>query len=250
MNKRGIELKVVRPRRLYEQIADHVRELVLNGTFPPGSALPPERELAEIVGVSRPSIREALIALEVMGLVESRQGGGNYVRTDAGALRMIPLAGGRDLGPGPIEQFEARRVIEVACAKLAAQRATKEDVINLEHCLMRMRDLVARNASPAVEHRYFHTTLASISQNQIFASTVAELWRVRDSELWDTLRQKVDNAESWRLGIEFREQLVSAIRDRNPAAAVEIMNNHFNRVGDLYFGLLPEPGEATKGGRE
>ena len=142
MNKRRIELKVVRPRRLYEQIAEHVRELVLNGTFPPGSVLPPERELAEIIGVSRPSIREALIALEVMGLVESRQGGGNYVRADAGILRMIPLAGGRDLGPGPIEQFEARRAIELACVKLAAQRATEDDIRNLEDCLDRMRDLI------------------------------------------------------------------------------------------------------------
>lgn len=246
MNKRSIELRVVRPKRLYEQIADHVRELVLNGTFPPGSALPPERELADIIGVSRPSIREALIALEVMGLVESRQGGGNYVRTDAGILRMIPLAGGRDLGPGPIEQFEARRVIEMACAKLAAQRATDEDILNLEQCLVRMRDLVARNASPAAEHRYFHTTIASISQNQIFASTVAELWRVRDGELWDTLRQKVDNAESWRLGIEFRAHLIDAIRARNSAAAVAIMSDHFNRMGELYFGLAPEADETPR----
>lgn len=246
MNKRNIDLKVVRPRRLYEQIADHVRELVLNGTFPPGSALPAERELAEIIGVSRPSIREALIALEVMGLVESRQGGGNYVRADAGSLRMIPFAGARDLGPGPIEQFEARRVIEVACAKLAARRATKEDILNLEQCLVRMRDLVTRNASPAAEHKYFHVTLAGISQNQVFASTVGELWRIRDGELWDTLRQKVDNAESWQLGIEFREQLVNAIRSRDAAAAVAIMSKHFDRVGDLYFGLPPETDDTNR----
>lgn len=246
MNKRSIELRVVRPRRLYEQVADHVRELVLNGTFPPGSALPPERELAEIIGVSRPSIREALIALEVMGLVESRQGGGNYVRADASVLRMIPLAKGRDLGPGPIEQFEARRAIELACAKLAAQRATEEDILNLERCLARMRDLVARNVSPAAEHRYFHTTLASISQNHIFASTIAELWRVRDGELWDTLRQKVDNVESWQLGIAFRARLIEAIRHRKPGAAVAIMRDHFNRIGELYFGLPPETDEPNR----
>ncbi len=217
----------------------------MDGTFPPGSALPPERELAEIIGVSRPSIREALIALEVMGLVESRQGGGNYVRTDAGALRMIPL-GGRDLGPGPIEQFEARRVVEVACARLAAQRANDEDINNLEQCLVRMRELVARNGSPAAEHRHFHTALASISRNQIFASTVAELWRVRDSELWDTLRQKVDNAESWQMGLEFRARLIAAIRRRDAAAAVAIMGEHFDRVGELYFGLPPEADEENR----
>jgi DNA-binding FadR family transcriptional regulator len=246
MNKRSIELQIVRPKRLYEQVADHVRELVLDGTFPPGSALPPERELAEIIGVSRPSIREALIALEVMGLVESRQGGGNFVRGDASTLRMIPLAKGRDLGPGPIEQFEARRTIELACAKLAAERASNEDIHNLEQCLVRMRELVARDVSPAAEHKYFHTTLANISQNQIFASTVAELWRVRDGKLWDTLRQKVDNNESWQLGIEFRARLIDAIRDRDPAAAVAIMGDHFDRIGELYFGMAPESDKTSR----
>ncbi|MBD0416857.1 FadR/GntR family transcriptional regulator [Oryzicola mucosus] len=246
MHKRSIEFQVVRPRRLYEQVADHVRELVLDGTFPPGSALPPERELAEIIGVSRPSIREALIALEVMGLVESRQGGGNYVRADAGGLRMIPLSKGRDLGPGPIEQFEARRTIELTCAKLAAQRATPEDVLDLEQCLVRMKDLVARDVSPAAEHRCFHMTLANISQNQIFASAVAELWRVRDGKLWDTLRQKVDNKESWQLGIKFRAQLIHAIRNGNPAAAVAIMSDHFDRIGELYFGLAPQSDKTSR----
>ncbi|TKT75713.1 FadR/GntR family transcriptional regulator [Aquamicrobium sp. LC103] len=246
MHKGKLELQVVRPRRLYEQVADHVRELVLDGTFPPGSALPPERELAEIIGVSRPSIREALIALEVMGLVESRQGGGNFVRGDASSLRMIPLSKGRDLGPGPIEQFEARRTIELACAKLAAERASDEDILKLEQCLVRMRGLVSRNVSPAPEHKYFHTALANISQNQIFASTVAELWRVRDGKLWDTLRQKVDNNESWQLGIEFRERLIDAIRDRDSAAAAAIMAEHFDRMGALYFGLAPESGKTSR----
>lgn len=243
MNKRSIGLQVVRPKRLYEQIAEHVRELVLNGTFPPGSALPPERELAEIIGVSRPSIREALIALEVRGLVESRQGGGNYVRSDVNALRIIPMD--RDLGPGPIEQFEARRVIELASAKLAAQRASEGEILNLERCLERMQALVERNVSPAEEHKYFHCALASMSQNQIFASAVADLWRVRGGELWDTLRLKVDNAESWRLGLAFRTRLIEALRRRDAPAAGAILNDHFNRVGELYFGLLPEPDQST-----
>ncbi|MBM6595322.1 FadR/GntR family transcriptional regulator [Microvirga pudoricolor] len=246
MQKKNIELQIVRPRRLYEQVADHVRERVLDGTFPPGSALPPERELAEIIGVSRPSIREALIALEVMGLVESRPGGGNFVRSDANNLRIIPLAKGWDLGPGPIEQFEARRTIELACAKLAADRASGEDIQNLEQCLARMKDLVAQNVSPAAEHKYFHTALANISRNQIFASTVSELWRVRDGKLWDTLRQKVENIESWQAGIEFRASLIDAIRNRDPMTAAVIMGDHFDRMGELYFGLAPESGNTSR----
>lgn len=246
MSKQNIGLKVVRPRRLYEQIVEHVRGLVLDGTFPPGSALPPERELAEIIGVSRPSIREALIALETMGWVESRQGGGNYVRADAGNLRMIPVGGENDLGPGPLEQFEARRTIEPACARLAAIRASEEDIRTLEECLERMRRLVARGDSPAAEHRVFHTALANASQNQILASTVGELWRVRQGALWSTLREKVDNPASWQLGIAFRERLIAALRRRDAAAASAAVTEHFNRVGELYFGLPAEPEETSR----
>lgn len=228
-------LRVVRPKRLYEQIAEQIRELISNGTFPPGSALPPERELAEMVGVSRPSIREALIALETIGLTEARAGG-NFVRADAGGLQMIPIGNKGDLGPGVLEQFEARRAIEIACAELAAQRATAEELGLLRESLQRMTELVAGGLSPAAEHREFHTQLASASHNQILTAAVSELWRVRQGAMWSSLRGKVENAESWALGIAFRERLLAAITARDPQEAAAATRDHFDRVGAMYFG--------------
>lgn len=229
-------LRIVRPRRLYEQIAEQIRGLISDGTFAPGAALPSERELAERVGVSRPSIREALIALETMGLIETRQGGGNYIREDAGALKAIPLGTKGDLGPGTLEQFEARKAIECAAAELAALRAEPADIEALAASLERMRGLVERGESPVAEHRVFHTALAAASRNQILAAAVAELWRVRDGAMWTTLRQKVDTVESWLLGIRFREQLIAALRRRDPASVLAAMKAHFDRVEHMYFG--------------
>jgi DNA-binding FadR family transcriptional regulator len=92
----------------------------------------------------------------------------------------------------------------------------------------------------------FHTVLANASQNQILASTVAELWRVRQGALWSTLREKVDNPASWQLGIAFRERLIAALRRQDAAAALAAMTEHFNRVGELYFGLPAEPEETSR----
>src|SRR5687767_9663312 len=92
-------LRLVRPKRMYEQIAEQIEALIRDGTFDPGKRLPGERELAERIGVSRPSLREALIALETAGLIETRMGDGTYVRAELGATPVFPLATGRDLGP-------------------------------------------------------------------------------------------------------------------------------------------------------
>jgi GntR family transcriptional regulator, transcriptional repressor for pyruvate dehydrogenase complex len=227
-------LKVVRPKRIYEQIAEQIETLVRDGTFAPGARLPGERELAEMLGVSRPSLREALIALETAGLIETRIGDGTYVRTDLAGGRVFPLSG-RDMGPGPLEQFEARRAVECAAAELAATRADAEDRAVLSASLARMRTLVASGTNPADEHRVFHVRLGDASRNGILAGAVRELWRLRQEPMWDLLRRKVENPASWNAGIAFRSRLMDAIDARDGAAARREMETHFDRVGRMYF---------------
>ena len=114
-------LQTIEPRRLYRQIAEQLRGLIGSGEYPVGSRLPPERDLALQLGVSRPSVREALIALEVEGLVEVRMGSGIYViarRAGATAARVEPEL-------SPFEIIRARQLIECELAALAA--AQQED---------------------------------------------------------------------------------------------------------------------------
>ena len=114
----------IEPRRLYRQIADQIRALIKRGEFVAGSRLPPERDLARQLGVSRPSVREALIALEVEGLVDVRIGSGIYVRApDAAAASHA-----QDAAAGPFELLRARYVIESECAALAAKSAKRAQV--------------------------------------------------------------------------------------------------------------------------
>jgi DNA-binding FadR family transcriptional regulator len=224
---------------MYEQIAEQIEALIRDGTFAPGKRLPGERELADRIGISRPSLREALIALETAGLIETRVGDGTYVRADLAPTPVFPLATGRDLGPGTLEQFEARRALECAAAELAAPRATAAERAVLQSCLDRMDALVARGENPAAEHRVFHVALVDAAHNQIFSRLVRELWRAREGAMWETLRLKVENAESWRAGLVFRQQLMEALAARDGAAARALVEAHFHRVGRKYF----DPGE-------
>jgi DNA-binding FadR family transcriptional regulator len=228
-------LAIVRPKRLYEQIAEQVEGLIRAGAFQEGRRLPSERELAEQLGVSRPSIREALIALEAAKLIETRIGDGTYVRQIAGAAPVFPLGSSDDMGPGTLEQFEARRAIECTVAELAAGRATAADIKILRDCLTRMRAQISSGRSPAEQHLEFHTRLAEASRNSILAGAVRELWRLRQGQMWDLLRRRVENAESWDRGIEFRERLVAALASRDARRARKEMQRHFDRVAKLYF---------------
>ena len=115
-------LQLVEPRRLYRQIADQIAGLIAAGEFPPGSRLPAERELAAKLGVSRASVREAIISLEIGGLVEVRVGTGIFV-----TAKQRPEVD-RDAGPGPFELLNARKLVEGEIAALAAVGATADDI--------------------------------------------------------------------------------------------------------------------------
>ncbi|MEO8566514.1 MAG: GntR family transcriptional regulator, partial [Betaproteobacteria bacterium] len=112
-------IQSIEPRRLYRQIADQIRSLVRSGEYTAGQRLPPERDLARQLGVSRPSVREALIALEVEGLVEVRMGSGIYVRPHD------PKQVKRVSGEGPLETIRARQLIEAELAAHAAGHMKK-----------------------------------------------------------------------------------------------------------------------------
>src|SRR5512144_2293892 len=124
----------IQPRRLSRQIAEQIRGLIHSGEFPAGARLPPERDLARQLGVSRPSVREALIALEVEGLVEVRIGSGIYVQAPRGK---DPPAEGADTHAeaGPFELLRARYVIEAECAALAAKSAKRAQVAAIEEAI-------------------------------------------------------------------------------------------------------------------
>ena len=218
----------VEPRRLYRQIADQIRTLIRSREFPAGSRLPPERDLARQLGVSRPSVREALIALEVEGLVDVRIGSGIYVlgpRVDGEATIEV------EASSGPFELLRARWVIEGECAALAAKAAHKSQLTAIGESLeqmQRIKDVEQR--SPLSADRLFHLRVAEATGNGALVTVVKTLWDERMGPLFTRLEHHYDTPKSWDSALTEHRAVFDAIGRRDSEEARNAMQRHLDRA--------------------
>jgi len=224
-----VPLQTIEPKRLYRQIADQLRALVERGEFAPGTRLPAERELAAQLGVSRPSVREALIALEVEGLVEVRMGSGIYVRELHQAPQRQPV-----VAEPPLETIRAREVIECELAARAAQSMKPAQVRGLREAIRLMEGEVEAGQLPTLSDRLFHVRIVEAAGNAVLLRVVTELYDERHNPLFAQLGSHFENAKSWRLAIEEHRAVADAIAQRSAADAREAMRRHLAQSHDRY----------------
>lgn len=211
-------------RRLFQDIAEQIVALIEEGSFPPGSRLPGERELSERFGVSRVTIREAEIALQASGRLRIKTGSGVYVAE--------PTAGGSDHLPtvSAFELTEARALFESEAAALAAPIISDADLAVLQDLLEQMsRDNSDDEAITAID-RTFHLTIAAASGNRAIIHVIETLWRLR-TELPEVRRthSSVCHHDSMRRHDE-HGAIVKALAQRDPYAARQAMRQHFSRL--------------------
>lgn len=209
-------------KRLFQSVAEQIADLIDEGSFPPGTRLPGERELAERLGVSRVTIREAEIALQAVGRLEIKTGSGVYVSESQPENRAeLPSA-------SAFEVTEARLLVEAEAAALAAHNITDEGIARLEKMIEQMRTGSEEAANDADEQ--FHRTIAEASNNAAMVHTVQTLWRMRE-ELPDVKATYeavcVHDADSRTAE---HEAIFLALRDRDPAGARNAMREHFHRL--------------------
>lgn len=217
----------IEPRRLYRQIADQIRALIGRGEFAPGARLPPERDLAKQLGVSRPSVREALIALEVEGLVDVRIGSGIYVRS-AGNGHVSDTSG--DAAAGPYELLRARHLIESECAALAAKMAKKEHIQAIEDALAGMERELASGDMPLVGDRMFHLRIAEATGNGALVHVIRLLWEERTGPLYKQLEHHYDSPKLWQTAIAEHRAVAKAIAAHDVAKARSTMQRHLDQA--------------------
>lgn len=220
-------IQSIEPQRLYRQIAEQLRQLISSGEFAVGSRLPAERDLAKQLGVSRPSVREALIALEVEGWVEVRTGSGVYVLDRKANGRNAAIAPGEW---GPLELIRARRVVEGEVAALAAMQAKRRDIVQIERAIQSMRDDADNGILPMEGDRAFHTAIVQACGNVVLIETVQTFWDSRRGPLFTRLGGYFETVESWRAAIAEHEAVLAAIRAHDPAAARAAMQDHMDRA--------------------
>lgn len=209
-------------KRLFQSVAEEIAGMIDSGDFPAGTRLPGERELAEKLGVSRVTIREAEIALQAIGRLEIKTGSGVYV-TDAQSP-----ANGRLPNASPFEVTEARLLVESEAAALAAHNITDDGIDRLRGLIDQMRSGSEDEANEADE--LFHLTIAESTNNAAMLHSIKSLWRMREEipEVKAAYESVCEHDAASRTAEH--EAVFDALAARDPAAARAAMREHFHRL--------------------
>jgi len=210
--------------RLYRVVADRIQGLIRDENILPGERLPSERDLATKLSVSRASLREALIALELGGVIEVRGGSGVYVSEPPEEETKLPEA-----GPGPFEVLSARRLIESEVAAIAARVATDSAIDEILKAVQEMEKHHADKAHNEQADRNFHLAIARATGNSAFVGAVAYLWDQR-GRLWHKLKEHFQTEELRQETLKDHRRILEAIAAHDPAGARKAMRAHLERV--------------------
>ena len=208
---------------------------MVSGEFAVGSRLPAERDLALQLGVSRPSVREALIALEVEGLIEVRTGSGIYVQaTGTNAHRPSGKVLDTPTEWGPLEVMSARILVESEVAALAASHAQKQDIQAIRKGLQKMRQEAARDEIPRWGDEAFHEAIAQACGNSVLLDTVQRFWQARNGSLFERLGDYFEHPASWQAAIAEHQLVLDAIEAHDATAARKAMQKHLKQAHKRY----------------
>lgn len=235
MSTVGTQFEAVRKTKVYEEVAKQIQRLILDRVLKPGDKLPPERELAEKFDVSRSSVRDAIRSLELLGLLEPRQGEGTVVREVSAESLVNPLTTmlvrKRELVG---ELLDVRRMIEPPLAARAAAHASREEIAYLEDILRRQKEKVAQGEVAIEEDSEFHYAIATAAKNSVVLKVL--------DVLMDLLRESRERSlqVEGRLQKSFRghRRILGAIRRHDTAAAEAAMHQHLEEIEQVVLKKL------------
>lgn len=219
--------------RRYPEVAQELRHYIQENSFAVGDKLPAERLLAEQLDVSRALLREALIMLEIQGLVEVRQGSGVYLKQEGGALVQT-----HEDDIGPFELLQARQILESSIAEVAAQTVTKRDIEELQKILLEQQREVQNGITDYDSDERFHIRVAQATQNRVLLESVNHLWQLRRrSPMWTQLHSHISHTTYWQQWAEDHQAIFNALKRRDSTAAGQAMWQHLENVRETVFAL-------------
>ena len=239
--------KTIKTQKVYIQVVEQIRDLIRNGKLKPGDKLPPERILAERFGVSRPSVREGIVALEILGLVDSRGGKGNIVKNVVDSPILDQSYRHLEDEESPYELLEARKIIEVNVAGYAAQKVQTGDIALIRQSLDNMSEIIGHLAvseeyEKAFEFdREFHINIARATHNTLLLQIVTYLMENLKEGLWIRLKEK-----SWFIPgrpqkyLVEHEEILAAIENKAIGIAKRKMHQHLAGIQKDLFGRVKE----------
>ncbi|WP_175639991.1 FadR/GntR family transcriptional regulator [Metabacillus schmidteae] len=230
-----ISFNRVSSEKLYIQIYNQILSEIQSGSFNIGDKLPAERELCEQFGVSRAPVRQALSALELNGIIYSRQGEGVYVKNTQ-ILNHSDSAFILD-STSPEDIVEARMNIEPVIIKYAALRATDEDIEELRSTIQKMEEETKSGIYVPETDEALHKGIAKASHNDLFIKIMAAISNaMKQQEMWKLIRDRTFTRPDYRdVNFEEHKMLIKAIEEHDELKAVDLMTTHMQNLYDRYW---------------
>ncbi len=228
---KGLNVKTLKRETLPEKIISEIKSLIDSGQLAPGSRLPSERDFAAMLGVSRPSLREALKALSVLGIVVNRQGEGNFLADNNQDWPTEPLSLFFSFSKGALHDiYEARKGVEKQTVELAAQRWTPGDIEAMETALANMRESLDDVDRFFEYDLKFHMAIASATRNTVIMDFMDKILRISFTTR-DTLWKAADQVETHlKSDLEKHEVLLNLIKSRKSKEASDHTDRHLNKM--------------------
>ncbi len=232
--------KPIKPKKISEEIVEQIKKLITAGDLKPGERIPSERELSTMLGVSRPSVREAIMVLEAMGFLESRQGGGTYVRSLTEVAIADPLSsivGSKE--PQILYALtEVRMGLETWSAYLAARRATDAQIARMRELYEIMEKQAARGGWDAEVDARFHYTITAATQNTIQIHVLDTIHSLFQTTIMVALTEFYQKEGYLELLLQHHRDILEAIEAREPERAREAMRVHLELVEEKMNEIL------------
>jgi GntR family transcriptional repressor for pyruvate dehydrogenase complex len=235
-----IVLEPIRPKKISEEIVHQIKQLISKGELKPGDRIPSERELAQMLGVSRPSVREAIMVLEAMGFLESRQGGGTFVKTLTAVSIMDPLAKlVEKKDPELLRSLaEVRMGLEGWSAYLAGKRATEKDIAELRRLYYVMEKQAAKGGWDSEVDAEFHYAITAASHNSLQMHVLDSIHSLFHTTIQVALMEFYQQEGHVQLLLEQHREIMEAIANRQPELARQKMMEHLSMVEEKMAQLL------------
>lgn len=232
-----MDITPIKTKKRYVLVIDKILELIRKGNFKEGDRLLPERLMAEKLGVSRPSVREAYCVLEMVGILQSRVGSGTYVLSkneiEADSIKKIERISRKE--ESPYEILEVRKIIEPEIVRLAIKNATPQDVKEMERLLEKMKVEIQKGGIYSTKtDSDFHMKLARMSDNTVMVNIMRYVVTLMQERLWNLI---VDGPEAgpkmFQQDIEFHESIVMYLKKKDTKKVRKYMIDHFNAMQDI-----------------
>jgi GntR family transcriptional repressor for pyruvate dehydrogenase complex len=224
----------VRNERIYEKIVVQIRQLIEEGKLKPGNRLPGERKLAETLGCSRTSLREACRVLEAEGLIVSKPGGGRFIQQLDQNITLKYRFNTVDMleKTAIIYFLEAREALEPKIAELASERATEENIEKMEQALLKMEENLKHPEDMVEVDSSFHLALAEATQNFVFVS----MMETKLNMSRQVRKQTLHSQERYLQSLEEHRAILEAVKRRNASEAIEAIHIHLKHIRDHVLG--------------